>query len=137
VANICAYVCFYSLRYFPSDDDLIEAGKEIAFSDDGEVQVVHEDDALYALVLKNHTQYPLYPYVLFFDPATYTVQIFYEPPSHEAPLQPGQQLQLGRSVECMAAIFFTLDENNRKDTGFLKVMKRFLFAGRSEIFPDL
>lgn len=103
-------------------DDVMSPGEEIQFSPDGEVQVIHEEGALYALVLKNHTPHPLFPYVIFFDPASYTIQLFYEPSTHEAPLEPYGEIQLGRSAECMAAVFFTLDENDRQDTGFLKII---------------
>lgn len=38
------------------------------------------------------------------------------------PLKPGGELQLGRSIECMAAMSFTADAEGRRDTGFLKVI---------------
>jgi hypothetical protein len=114
-----------------AEDDLMVIGDEEPFSEDGEVTVLYEEDALYALRLKNNTQSDLYPYVLFLDPASYTVQIFYEPPSQECPLPSGGELQLGRSVACMQAIFFTLDGENNKDTGFLKVNR--LVASRPPI----
>jgi hypothetical protein len=104
-----------------SEDDLMIPGDEIVFSSNGEVDVLYEEDALYSLVLKNNGKTPLFPYVLFFDPMTYSIQLFYEPLTRQAPLQPGRTLQLGRSPDCMAAIVFTLNEQTKKDIGFLKV----------------
>jgi hypothetical protein len=61
--------------------------------------------------------------VLLFDPATYTVDFFYTPPNpDDPPLKPGSELQLGRSPECLAALWFVADAEGKKDTGFLKVL---------------
>lgn len=104
-----------------SDDEYMSLGDEISI-ENGEATVLHEEDTIYGLVLHNRGSQALYPYVLFFDPATYTVMFFYEPHRDVAPLTPGTKLQLGRSPECPAAMWFTIEDEQQKDTGFLKVI---------------
>jgi hypothetical protein len=112
-------------------------GQEIFFNN--MEAIVSQDEAIYCLVLHNHSKQPLFPYVVrlsmltqhltttdarqfHFDPATYTVELFYAPISpHEAPLKPGGELQLGRSSESMTAMSFFVTDGQELDTGFLKV----------------
>jgi hypothetical protein len=110
---------------YSGEEEFMKVGGEIGV-ENGEATVLHEDDTFYGLVLHNDGPHPLYPYVLFFDPATYAVQFFYEPSGRgNAPLQPGTKLQLGRSPECPAAMSWVLDDERYKDTGFLKVRSVF------------
>jgi hypothetical protein len=115
----------------PTEDDLMEVDdeSEIRFSANGEVEVTADPDTLYGLVLHNNTDTPLFPHVLFFDPTSFSTQIFYQPPnSQSAPLPARRKVQLGRSNECAAAIFFTLDEHRPKEIGFLKVSSTIIYS---------
>jgi hypothetical protein len=80
------------------------------------------DHLLYGLVFENDSQQSLFPHIVLFDPATYSIEQFYSPMNpHDPPLKPGNQLQLGRSSESMTALSFYLPEGQQKDTGILKV----------------
>lgn len=110
----------------PKDDtslpqEYMIPGKEIPFKNQEAVVSQHES-ALYCLVLQNYSKFSLYPYIFFFDPTTYGIELFYAPlSSAEAPLKAGRELQLGRSPESMTAISFYVQDGQQVDTGILKV----------------
>jgi hypothetical protein len=97
-------------------------GDEILFENQ-EALVALNEATIYCLVLHNYSKQPLFPYVFFFDPVTYGIELFYAPINpHEAPLKPGGELQLGRSSESMTAISFYMNEPGQSiDTAILKV----------------
>jgi hypothetical protein len=114
------------------EDEFLVPEVEIPFIEQ-EATVEHQEDAYYGLVLHNYTNRALYPYVLFFDPATYEVVNYYSPlNADEPPLQPGGQLQLGSSSESLAAMSFVVGENQTRDTGFLKVCRIFVWEPTRE-----
>jgi hypothetical protein len=103
-----------------NEQEYMIPGKEYVFR--GQEAVLPVDDtAIYCIVLENYSQDALFPYIVYFDPATYSIKTFYSPISpHEPPLKAGGQLQLGRSSESMSAMSFYLDGGIPRDTGFLK-----------------
>jgi hypothetical protein len=103
------------------EQDYMVPGKEYAFHGQ-EAVVPHEPESLYGLTLDNYSKQPLFPHIVYFDPATYSIDHFYSPINpHDPPLKPGGQLLLGRSSETMTAMSFFVQENQPRDTGFLKV----------------
>ncbi|EIN10589.1 hypothetical protein PUNSTDRAFT_43449 [Punctularia strigosozonata HHB-11173 SS5] len=94
-------------------------GKAIPWKN-GEAVVPHDQDALYALVLRNYGKTPLYPYVFWMDPATYAVDDFYKPsPWKAAPLRPGKSLELGL-YHGSDALAFVVNAGEYTDTGFMR-----------------
>lgn len=101
----------------------MKAGDPVPF-ENGEALILHEhDEQLYALVLRSSTSQPLFPYILLFDPATYGIDLFAQPLNADDPaLKPNLDVQFGRSSECEDALWFDLGEDNKKDTGYLKII---------------
>jgi hypothetical protein len=54
------------------DEEYMVPTEEIPFIEQ-EATVDHQEDASYGLVLRNYTPHALYPYILFFDPASYQI----------------------------------------------------------------
>jgi hypothetical protein len=117
-------VHLHSLEEVPHKVDYLDCmvpGRQFAVH---EQEVVLPDDPhrLYGLTLENHSNQPLFPHIVYFDPATYEIDHFYSPiDPHTPPLQPGGQLQLGRSEVSMTALSFWVPSGVVKDIGFLKV----------------
>jgi hypothetical protein len=130
------------------EDELREAGEVIPFVN-GEAKLASNGSGtMYAVCLTNHSDVPLFPFVMWFDPQSYSVQSFWSPLNGaDAPLAARRwveeeedagegatpieakkrgywdngYLQLGRSTECHDAMWFELDPGQARDTGVLKI----------------
>jgi hypothetical protein len=69
--------------YNPTGDDLLAHDPEEVFSDvdapydikEVKEAVISDMDAYYGLTLENHSQFRLFPYVFYFDPSDYSIQV--------------------------------------------------------------
>ncbi|KAK7691392.1 hypothetical protein QCA50_004791 [Cerrena zonata] len=111
----------------PDDDAPLTRPKalrmEVPFQND-EAKIVerHEDD--YAFVLRNAGSIDLFPYIIYFDPNTYEISIWYSPWEEDKPtLLAGQSLQIGASPELSTSFQFFLPDGlgTDMDTSFIKV----------------
>ncbi|KAJ7209200.1 caspase domain-containing protein [Mycena pura] len=103
---------------------------DLAFGDKKTGNLVLKDEALfkseagakYGFKICNASSFNLYPYLFYFDPTKYTIQMWYSPPSKkvEAPLKRSAgEVTVGMGGE--AAFQFTLPAGVSKDSGFLKL----------------
>ncbi|KAI0915387.1 hypothetical protein AcV5_003875 [Taiwanofungus camphoratus] len=76
----------------------------------------------YAFVLRNTTSIPLYAYLMYFDPSSYAIELWYSPfEPDSATLLPSQTLQIGASPEHRTDIRFFLSPGEERDTSYIKV----------------
>ena len=62
--------------YIPTGDDLFTTTTSTeSTTDDLKEAVIHDMDAYYGLTVENHSDVDLFPYVFYFDPAEYSVQV--------------------------------------------------------------
>ncbi|TFY73682.1 hypothetical protein EWM64_g10330 [Hericium alpestre] len=90
------------------------------------------DDANYHFIVTNKGSNPLWVFVYYFDPATYTVAEFYAPPSNtmEPPLKPNNKLIIGNENSGVHPFSFIMKEGLEEDSGFAKIFV-------SETYTDL
>ncbi|KAJ7143187.1 caspase domain-containing protein [Mycena crocata] len=93
------------------------------------VDVVWDKDARYGFTICNRSQYDLWPYMFYFDPAEYSIQTWYSPPAGptmEPPLKASsdgiepKRLPIGYGAGGFA-FEFDLPEGKTVDTGFVKI----------------
>ncbi|KAJ6480809.1 caspase domain-containing protein [Mycena vitilis] len=83
----------------------------------------------YGLAICNYSQHALFPYLLYFDPATYSIDAWYVPESRAmaAPLPPAKspteptRITVGYGAEGGYAFEFFMPEGLTSDSGFLKL----------------
>ncbi|KAJ7301266.1 caspase domain-containing protein [Mycena albidolilacea] len=87
-----------------------------------------EPEGRYGFAICNYSQYDLFPYLFYFDPATYSVDAWYKPesPTMEPPLKaksgPGPtRITIGYGAGGGYAFQFVIPEGVTSDTGFLKL----------------
>ncbi|PSR72747.1 hypothetical protein PHLCEN_2v11442 [Hermanssonia centrifuga] len=104
------------------DDPVLEPAETIPFVDD-EARFVQRDDDRYAFILENKHPTPLYPYLVYFDPATYEIATWYTPFEAQKPtLLADRSLQIGASPEHQGSFQFFLPEDAELDTSFIKLI---------------
>ncbi|KZT03689.1 uncharacterized protein LAESUDRAFT_761780 [Laetiporus sulphureus 93-53] len=98
----------------------------------------------YGLTLVNNTDYDLYPYVLYFDPSDYSIQVWYTPPSTSTSTAPlprrkvkddkyeCSELPIGYGSSGTDSIRFSLPDGTDRDSGFLKI-----FASTANVNMEL
>ncbi|KZT66779.1 hypothetical protein DAEQUDRAFT_739795 [Daedalea quercina L-15889] len=98
----------------------------------------------YGLTLFNDSEVDLYPYVFYFDPSTCAIQTWYLPQSNQAapPLparggsgDPGR-LPIGYGASAADSIKFSLPDNMKRDTGFLKIFVSTTYVDMRSIARD-
>ena len=103
------------------DEEILEPKAEISFEND-EATIAQSEEDKYAFVLHNAGPTPLYPYLIYFDPATYAVETWYTAfEAEKATLLPHKTLQLGSSAEHTGSFQFYLPEDAEIDTSFIKL----------------
>ncbi|KAJ7066113.1 hypothetical protein C8F01DRAFT_1122201 [Mycena amicta] len=89
----------------------------------GVVRLVSDDsvDIKYGFTIRNDSERDLYPYLFYFDPVSYTISLWYEPPDGRvlSPLAAHSSLAIGMGTE--PAIEFYLEEHETESSGFLKL----------------
>lgn len=89
---------------------------------EGEVNLPNSEDNHYAFVLHNNTETPLYAYLVYFDPATYQIEVWYSPKTDEPTLlENGGILQIGASPEHADEFLFYLRDGEQSCSDFVKV----------------
>ncbi|KAJ7914399.1 caspase domain-containing protein [Mycena leptocephala] len=88
---------------------------------DGEVRLTSEVGSQYGFTIRNTSDEDLFPYLLYFDPKTYTIQNWYSPAGAgvEPPLPSGGMVTIGMGSE--RAFDFTLSPGELSSCGFLKL----------------
>ncbi|KAJ7738192.1 caspase domain-containing protein [Mycena metata] len=88
---------------------------------DGVVKLISDEAAVYGFTVRNESARDVYPYLFYFDPLQYTIQLWYEPPDSRAacPLSAHGSLTIGLGTE--NAFEFSLEPNESKSSGFLKL----------------
>jgi hypothetical protein len=116
------------------------------FEGTSKAEVIALKDKFYGLTLKNNSPFDLFPYVFYFEPSDYSIDVsakfpptlqldddadaftqkFYHPPrsSEKGPLQKAQsdcsEFPIGYGLSACEAIKFSLDKPLESETGFLK-----------------
>ncbi|KAJ7029503.1 caspase domain-containing protein [Mycena alexandri] len=68
---------------------------------DGVVKLISDEAAVYGFTVRNESARDVYPYLFYFDPLQYTIQLWYEPPDSRAacPLSARGSLTIGLGTE--------------------------------------
>ncbi|KAF8164154.1 hypothetical protein K438DRAFT_2025362 [Mycena galopus ATCC 62051] len=98
---------------------------------DGEARSLHNSDDKYGFAIFNHSQHDLFPYLIYFDPGTYSIDVRVvvpESPTMAPPLprMPGdgpKRLTIGYGADGGYAFQFFVPEGITSDTGFLKLIR--------------
>ncbi|KAF8144024.1 hypothetical protein K438DRAFT_1945599 [Mycena galopus ATCC 62051] len=98
---------------------------------DGEARSLHNSDDKYGFAIFNHSQHDLFPYLIYFDPGTYSIDVSVvvpESPTMAPPLprMPGDgptRLTIGYGADGGYAFQFFVPEGITSDTGFLKLIR--------------
>ncbi|KAJ7154179.1 caspase domain-containing protein, partial [Mycena filopes] len=97
---------------------------------DNEARFPLEADGKYGFAIVNESAHDLFPYLFYFDPATYSIDAWYLPESHSmfaplpAKLSPGSEpsrITIGFGPTGGYAVQFVVPEHLTSDTGFLKL----------------
>ncbi|KAJ7717814.1 hypothetical protein B0H16DRAFT_1798870 [Mycena metata] len=95
---------------------------------DNEARFRLEPEGKYGFAICNYSQYDLFPYLFYFDPATYSVDAWYKPqsPTMEPPLKAKSspeptRITVGYGAGGGYAFQFVIPEGVTSDTGFLKL----------------
>ncbi|KAJ7137943.1 caspase domain-containing protein [Mycena epipterygia] len=87
-----------------------------------------EPEGKYGFAICNYSQYDLFPYLFYFDPATYSIDAWYKPESStmEPPLKAKSgpeptRITVGYGAGGGYAFQFVIPEGVTSDTGFLKL----------------
>ncbi|KAJ6478123.1 hypothetical protein C8R47DRAFT_1139385 [Mycena vitilis] len=84
---------------------------------DGVVRFQSDAGAKYGFTIRNTSDVPVFPYLFYFDPGTYTIQQWYVPT--RAALPPGATVTVGIGNEL--AFEFELEPGQQESSGFLKL----------------
>ncbi|KAJ7616623.1 caspase domain-containing protein [Roridomyces roridus] len=97
---------------------------------DGEMRFQLDPEAKYGFAICNYSKYDLFPYLFYFDPATYSIDAWYLPESKTmaAPLPargdsnaPPARITIGYGTGGVYAFQFVVPDGINTDTGFLKL----------------
>ncbi|KAI0786679.1 hypothetical protein C8Q75DRAFT_808204 [Abortiporus biennis] len=91
---------------------------------DGRAQIVDDGkNSIYAVVLHNHSDTDLYPYLAYMDASGYGISMVYHPTSalSPPPLKKHSHLVIGSGTLDSEALSFTLAEGADTGAGFLKL----------------
>ncbi|KAJ6463689.1 caspase domain-containing protein [Mycena vitilis] len=100
-------------KSFGVDGNLVE---------DGAVQFMQEDGAVYGFTIRNKSPVDLFPYLFYFDPEDYTIQNWYKPEGRHtmAPLEAAEgRVTVGMGGE--TAFEFELPPGQHSSSGYLKL----------------
>ncbi|KAJ7302593.1 hypothetical protein DFH08DRAFT_989052 [Mycena albidolilacea] len=96
---------------------------------DGEARLLHNCDDNYSFAIFNHSQHDLFPYLIYFEPAIYSIIAWWVPGSRTmaAPLprmsgDVPTRLTIGYGADGGYAFQFIVPEGITSDTGFLKLL---------------
>lgn len=104
---------------------------------DSEVIISENKDAIYAFVLVNKSNKPLYPFLFYFDPGDHSITEFYSPRSvSDPPLAAGGQLQLGAVNERREGYQFVARPGLARDSGYLKLFVSTHYIPLGSILPQ-
>ncbi|KAJ7741143.1 hypothetical protein B0H16DRAFT_1324180 [Mycena metata] len=92
--------------------------------DNGRVRLHFQLGAKYGFVIRNMSDEDLFPYLLYFDPDQYTIQVSYQPwylpeNPHFRPLPRNGSVSVGMASE--PAFEFGLEPGEQTNSGFLKL----------------
>lgn len=91
---------------------------------DGKAQIVDDEkDSVYSVVLHNHSDYDLWPYLVSMDSSGYSISMVYhpDPTKPEAPLKKHQHMIIGSGAIDSEALSFTLANGAPTGAAFLKL----------------
>jgi hypothetical protein len=114
-------VDFALYSVFPriDDEDIPDVDVQVPIENN---EVIVTDQASYCLRLHNRGSHALCAYVLLFDPATYSINTYYNNDGQAQPrLRPGETLQLGASSDWNNDIQFKVTGEGCRDIAFFKV----------------
>ncbi|KAF9010582.1 caspase domain-containing protein [Cyathus striatus] len=88
----------------------------------GQADIIYDRNATYAVVIRNSTNYNLWPYLVYMDPSCYGVTMLYspDPGSRNPPLPSGARLDIGTGGPG-EALTFDFTGNDDIDSGFIKL----------------
>ncbi|KZT03693.1 uncharacterized protein LAESUDRAFT_331738 [Laetiporus sulphureus 93-53] len=122
--------------YLPAGPDFLDVKEDPVVCNKGtSYEIADVKEALitdmstfYGVTLVNRSKHDLYPYVFYFDPSDYSIQVWYIPPSATmlAPLPRAKngepsKFPIGYGASGSDSIQFSLPHNLSMDSGFLKV----------------
>ncbi|KIM28590.1 hypothetical protein M408DRAFT_137083 [Serendipita vermifera MAFF 305830] len=92
---------------------------------EGVVDIVVDDDAIYGMKLKNTFGEPLYASVFYFDNSDLSIMSYFQPPTAKGtvdpPLLPYQSLTLGYGAGGGLPFTYSLRDGQDIDVGFIKI----------------
>ncbi|CAL1711904.1 unnamed protein product [Somion occarium] len=95
--------------------------REVLFRND-EAKVIQSNNDDYAFVLRNSSSADLFAHVVYFDPGTYEITVWYSPWEEDKPtLLSEHTLQVGASPEHHQTFQFFLPQGTDSDTSSIKV----------------
>ena len=108
----------------PATENLLE---------DGKVTLTYDDNSIYAVSLKNSSDIDLWPYLFWMDATGYAIRPLYlpDPAAVAPPLPRGAELTIGTGNVGSEALVFTLNDNERYSSGFLKLFLSTAYAPMS------
>ena len=85
--------------------------------------IPYQANAIYQVVIRNHSQRDLWPYLAYLDPSRYNMTLLYhpDPSSKDAPLPSHSQLEIGSGKPGSEALSFSLSDENIHNCGYLKL----------------
>ncbi|TDL15886.1 hypothetical protein BD410DRAFT_82003 [Rickenella mellea] len=98
--------------------------------DDNLIDIVVEESAMFGVTIHNNTEFPLYPYLLYFDDSDFGIQAWYVPSfgmvsrtgiRPDSPLPAHSKFTIGYGDGGALPWAFYLRKGEDKDVGFLKL----------------
>ncbi|KAJ3487533.1 hypothetical protein NLI96_g3477 [Meripilus lineatus] len=98
-----------------------EIQEEVPLTTNDEFEI-RESDSDYAFTIHNSSTTDLFVYLVYFDPGTYGISVWYSPATPETPtLLAGKTLQIGGSAEHASPFEFFIRPGDKIDTSFLRL----------------
>jgi len=116
----------YRLKGEPGS--FVPTGKDLFAGDKHHAIIRHENDALYyGFALNNYMDVPVFPYLFYFDPIHYTIDVWYSPPARNGIPQllsgaGANRMTIGYGTGGGFPLEFTSSQNGAgHETGFVKL----------------
>ncbi|KAF8144026.1 hypothetical protein K438DRAFT_1993271 [Mycena galopus ATCC 62051] len=90
---------------------------------DGEARLLRNSDDKYGFAIFNHSKHDLFPYLIYFDPATYSIDPTMAPPLPRMSGDGPTRLTIGYGADGGYAFKFFVPEGITSDTGFLRLIR--------------
>ncbi|KDQ57447.1 hypothetical protein JAAARDRAFT_264290 [Jaapia argillacea MUCL 33604] len=101
----------------------------------GQAHLIPDRDAIYQVILRNETDYDLWPFLACMDSKGYDIEMVYHPDGRlrSPPLRKHSHLVIGSGFKGSEALSFSLAENEPSDSLFLKLFVSSHFCAMSFI----